>query len=251
VLIQQLKHLVIGTRLEPAARRAYRFVRPLKVDPDNDDMPFVRLVARLLPLETNTVDVGANRGQVLAEVVAAFPRGRHFAFEAIPELCEELRDKFPTVHVEQMAVTEAAGKLTFNHVTTNSGFSGLRRRSDLRQEDRVTEIEVQAGRLDDFVPEDVRIGFLKIDVEGGELGVFKGAMRILKVDKPIILFEHGSGGAPLYGTSPDDVYRLLHDELGYSITTIPGAIARAPGLAADEFRAAFERGRFFMFVARQ
>jgi FkbM family methyltransferase len=249
-MLQRLKRMVTGTPLEPLARRAYRLLRsPPQPNPDNDDIPLVRMLAGRLPADTNTVDVGANKGQVLGFVVSAFPGGQHFAFEAIPELCDELRARFSKAVIQNLAVTDRAGSVTFNHVITNSGFSGIERRLDLREEDKVVTIEVQAGRLDDFVPVGTKIGFLKIDVEGGELGVLRGAARILRDYHPVILFEHGKGAAPLYGTAPGDVYQLLH-ELGYSITTIPGAIAGEPGLSADAFRATFEAGRFFMFVAQ-
>jgi FkbM family methyltransferase len=43
--------------------------------------------------------------------------------------------------------------------------------------------------LDDLVRDDDVVDFIKIDVEGGELGVLKGAAKILKRDKPVLFVE--------------------------------------------------------------
>jgi len=49
---------------------------------------------------------------------------------------------------------------------------------------------VETVRLDDAV--DDRVDFLKVNVEGAELEVFKGAHRILAAYKPYIAAEIGS-----------------------------------------------------------
>ena len=48
---------------------------------------------------------------------------------------------------------------------------------------------VELKKLDDVIPTDVTIDFIKIDVEGAELGVLKGAKNVLLKNKPIIIFE--------------------------------------------------------------
>jgi hypothetical protein len=52
-----------------------------------------------------------------------------------------------------------------------------------------TKTEVPTVALDDYFREHDRIAFLKIDVEGAELDVLKGAERILRQWGPLILFE--------------------------------------------------------------
>jgi hypothetical protein len=43
--------------------------------------------------------------------------------------------------------------------------------------------------LDDYFDRDQRVSLLKIDVEGAELEVFKGAERILREQSPLLVFE--------------------------------------------------------------
>jgi FkbM family methyltransferase len=54
-------------------------------------------------------------------------------------------------------------------------------------------ISVKQVRLDDIVPVlTQRIGFIKIDVEGAELEVLKGASELIKRDKPALVIETGN-----------------------------------------------------------
>ena len=55
--------------------------------------------------------------------------------------------------------------------------------------DNFTTLSVPVVALDDYFGASDKIGLLKIDVEGAELGVFKGAERILRRHAPLLVFE--------------------------------------------------------------
>ena len=57
-----------------------------------------------LTSDANCVDVGANVGDVLAEMVQIAPLGHHVAFEPLPELASVLTRRFPDVEVRNAAV---------------------------------------------------------------------------------------------------------------------------------------------------
>jgi Methyltransferase FkbM domain len=63
---------------------------------------------------------------------------------------------------------------------------------------------------------------IKIDVEGAERQAIEGAIETISKYKPIVIFEHGKGGATHYGTSPRDIYELLHDLAGLRIFDLDG-----------------------------
>jgi hypothetical protein len=71
---------------------------------------------------------------------------------------------------------------------------------------------VKVGRLDDVLPEDFPVSFIKVDANGGEADVFRGATRTLQTWRPFIAFEHGES-ATYYGESSAGVYDLLTDGL--------------------------------------
>jgi hypothetical protein len=95
------------------------------------------------------------------------------------------------------------------------------------------------------LPAGRRPAFVKIDVEGAELQVFRGARRTLLEHRPLIAFEHGAGSAEYHGTSPEDVHGLLA-ELGYDVWGLDGD---GPYDAAA-FRGLFDSGERVNFVAR-
>jgi len=67
--------------------------------PRRDDEPLTEILRRILSPNDNCVDVGCNVGQVLEKIVSLAPRGRHFAFEALPSLASDAARRFPTVTV--------------------------------------------------------------------------------------------------------------------------------------------------------
>ena len=63
---------------------------------------------------------------------------------------------------------------------------------------------------------------VKIDVEGAEEQVVRGAMRTLREHRPVVIFEHGSGSAQHFGTGPRDMHRLFAEEAGMRIFDLDG-----------------------------
>jgi FkbM family methyltransferase len=178
------------------------------------------LFAAILRADAHVVDIGANHGSVLAELVRLAPDGRWLAFEPIPELHAELSAAFPGVDVRDVALSDSAGEATFQHVVSADGYSGLRRRTYPGKVD-VREITVRTARLDDELAPDFAPALIKIDVEGGELGVLRGAARTLATHRPAVIFEHGQGAAEHYGTTSGDVWDVL-DAAGLRVFDLAG-----------------------------
>ncbi|HEV7937918.1 MAG TPA: FkbM family methyltransferase [Solirubrobacteraceae bacterium] len=175
-----------------------------------DDHATHVVLAAVLGTGSNAIDIGANEGAVLSQIVHLAPNGRHIAFEPIPELCEQLVVRFPDVDIHCTAASDKAGSTEFSHVVGAPAYSGLRQRAELPAEaGEVRLIPVRLERLDDIVGAAYIPTLLKIDVEGAELGVLRGAIEMLERHRPHVLFEHGAGGADLYGTHPTEVFDLL------------------------------------------
>jgi FkbM family methyltransferase len=141
-------------------------------------------------------------------MVRCAPRGRHIAYEPLPELADALARRFPGVDVRNAAVSDHAGETSFVHVVTNPAYSGLRERS-YPGDEKLRTIQVRLERLDDALPEGYAPALIKVDVEGAELQVFEGARETLARHRPVVFFEHGKGGADHYGTTSGAVHDLL------------------------------------------
>ena len=101
-----------------------------------------------------------------------------------------LRKKFPTIVIHQCAAGEQESQATFFINTRESGYSSLS--SDWNTDKAILrEIQVNVQRLDTVV-ESQDVDLIKIDVEGAELGVLRGAQNILSTCRPIIMFESAS-----------------------------------------------------------
>jgi Methyltransferase FkbM domain len=85
----------------------------------------------------------------------------------------------------------------------------------------VRQIAVQTERLDDVLDDSYVPTLIKIDVEGAELGVLRGAVETLHRHRPVVVFEHGLGGADLYDTHPTELFDLL-DGAGMRIFDLDG-----------------------------
>jgi FkbM family methyltransferase len=245
VTAPRLRALARRLRVERPARAARRMLLPAHVRADiRDHALLVALMERELGEDSDCLDVGAHAGSVLGEIVRIAARGRHAAWEPLPAFAAGLRAQFPGVEVREAALADASGRRELTHVLDLPGWSGLAARPT--PSDGPTEtLIVDCERLDDVLAEGVRPRFVKIDVEGAEALVLRGAQLTLEAHRPLIAFEHGAGSAEYHGSGPDDVHGLLSG-LDYDIFGLDGDgpydLAR--------FAAIFASGERVNFVAR-
>jgi FkbM family methyltransferase len=186
---------------DPVSRRTLRDEHAMRV-----------VLATALRCDGNAIDVGANQGDTLEMILAVAPDGQHIAYEPIPGLAQQLVARYPQVDVRNAACSEEAGEAEFTHVVNAPAMSGLRERQDLPA--HATDVErfaVRLDKLDDALPEGYVPSLVKIDVEGAELLVMRGAAETLARHRPFVIFEHGIGGADLYGSKPGELFDLLAD----------------------------------------
>jgi FkbM family methyltransferase len=179
------------------------------------------VLASALARGSTYVDVGTNRGQVLAEAVRIAPRGAHVAFEPIPELAADVRSRFPEVDCRQLALGAAAEVAQFCHFRKLDGWSGLRRSpeiSDQRGQPEFISVEVSTldAELAGLAP-----AVIKIDVEGAELAVLQGGRAVLAEARPVLILEHVAEAAALYGATSAELWDLLGDS-DYEIFSVTG-----------------------------
>jgi FkbM family methyltransferase len=223
------KSVVARSGREEQARALLGRVREARsaFDPDvrrvlRDEHAMRVALATALRHDGNAIDVGANQGDTLELILAVAPAGRHIAYEPIPGLAADLVARYPGVDVRNAACSDEAGSAEFTHVVNAPAMSGLRQREDLpAHAGEVERIPVRLDKLDDALPEGYVPSLIKIDVEGAELLVMRGAAETLARHRPFVIFEHGIGGADLYGSKPGEVWDLL-DGAGLRIFDLEG-----------------------------
>lgn len=158
-------------------------------------------------------DIGANIGfftLLAARLVGN--TGRIVAFEADPEIALRLREHaarnaFGSISVEEKAVWSESNPVPFARTDpTTSPDRGLGHVVPVSAGDTIS---VSAVSLDDYIQTQPAPDFLKCDVEGAEVEVFRGAQLLLKEKRPGIICEMHS----------EENHRVLAEEfsrLGYS-----------------------------------
>ncbi|RMF31933.1 MAG: FkbM family methyltransferase [Bacteroidetes bacterium] len=208
------------------------------------------VLRRVCRPDSNCVDVGCHKGEVLDLFLRYAPQGVHFGFEPLPDLFAALQQRYgDRCRLFEIALSDTPGQSTFNYVLTNPSYSGLRRRRYDHQNERDTTITVRTELLDKLLPEELPIRFVKIDVEGAEYQVLRGARRTLQRHRPYVVFEHGLGGADCYGTTPAQVYDLLQGECRLQVSTMARWLRGQPPLTKEAFERLFYEGREYYFLA--
>jgi FkbM family methyltransferase len=209
------------------------------------------IIKQVCTLHTNCVDIGAHKGEVLDIMLKYASAGTHYAFEPIPAMYLALKEKYSAnanSHISDIALSDTKGTSTFNFVISNPSYSGLIKRKYDRQNEEDTVIEVKTDLLDNVLPPDYKVDLMKIDVEGGEYLVMKGALNTIKKYKPVIIFEHGLGASDCYGSTPVQVYELLTG-CGLSISTLKGWLKKKIGLSQKEFEDLYNSNKEYYFIA--
>lgn len=197
------------------------------------------------------IDVGCHKGEILDLFLRYAPEGKHYAFEPIPYLFEDLKTTYKNqAQVFPFALSNNAGESSFQLIKNAPAYSGIKKRKYDISNPEIEQIKVIKETLDRVVPPNQRIDFIKIDVEGGEFDVMKGATKLLKRCKPIVLFEFGKGASDFYGTLPRELYSFLSDKIGLKIFTLKDFLNGGQHLTEDEFESFFDSGPEYYFVAR-
>ena len=208
-----------------------------------------RIMQIVLEDESTFIDVGSHKGEVLELALKISKKGKHFAFEPIPYLFHKLNDKYGSkCEVLNFGLSDQKKQSSFQHVTTNPAYSGIKKRT-YPKEEQVETIQIQLDTLDNQLKQHDRVDMIKIDVEGAELEVLRGAKKIIEKFHPIIVFEHGLGASDHYNTSPEDILNFFDDHQ-YQLFTLKGFIADEPALFRKEFIDFYLTNKEYYFLAK-
>ena len=142
---------------------------------------------RLLDAGEMAIEIGANIGQNCSAMAArAGQGGRVLAFEPHPDIFHELehtcaamrRSGFASIQIENIALGKCPGVaclITGDEFERNRGCAALHDLSPQQSEG----IQVTVRSLDEYLKPGDSVGVCKIDVEGKELDVLRGAEQAL------------------------------------------------------------------------
>jgi FkbM family methyltransferase len=188
------------------------------------DRKITWICRKLIRRGDTVLDIGANLGMVMVHMASLVGSGGVVhAFEPNPRLVGLLRRSLhrncmPQVKLHEFGLGPAESTLELFVPRSDTGQGSFAR--NWSKEDCVP-VQVPVRTLDDVAREqDIRrVSLLKIDVEGFEASVFRGAVLFLEKVRPeAILFEVMEGISGRVSDAP--VFRILLD-LGYTFRSIP------------------------------
>ncbi len=210
-----------------------------------------KILKKLLQDESNCIDIGCHKGEILEMMLQFSPKGKHFAFEPIPYLYHQLQIKYDKkASIYPYALSDDNGINSFQFVTNAPAYSGLKKRHYDIENPKIEEIDVEVRTLDSIIPKGQSIHLIKIDVEGGEWDVLKGAINLLTANRPTIIFECGKGANDYYGSNPKSIYNFLKN-IGLEIYTLHAFIKNKAAITINEFENYFNTNKEYYFVAHR
>ena len=153
----------------------------------------------------------SSNNKVLA--VEPTPRALRYLYKNI-----ERNNCSKTVIVFEGVNIDTNSKVTINTIAGKEEYSSLAPITHSSVADLQSESLIVEGRtLDSLVDEfNLNPGFIKIDAEGAEFLVLRGASSILKYHQPVILFELSNTLLLNFGETSSQLIKFLRDH-GYSV----------------------------------
>jgi FkbM family methyltransferase len=194
---------------------------------------------RLLRAGDTFIDIGAHCGvTAVAAAQRVGPFGLVHAFEPQPDLAAMLKESASingllNVHIHNVALSAEAGKMDL-FITENKQILATLEKSGGNYHSIKVRVENASDCLRKLRLEKVRL--IKIDVEGHEIKVLRGARNFLSVTPPdAILFE----SVPAEGPFWERPAVTLLSSMGYRFISIPKQLLRmhtnvvAAGISPD------------------
>jgi len=144
-----------------------------------------------LELTGTYVDVGAHIGNHTVFFANECSSNKVISFEATPQTYQLLKKNCDTLiqkphHVSQVPVLDDETKQVFVKIIDRNN-TGMNKVAIPSPEDCVTTVGTTT--LSEALKDEDQVSFMKIDVEGNELEVIRGAFDILKTHKPVLSIE--------------------------------------------------------------
>lgn len=173
------------------------------------------------------LDIGANQGEItLWSAKATGENGKVISFEPLTQMFKQLQENLSLnpafkkyVYPVQIGLSDRHAKLPIYGASASDIHGGVHEGMPTlyKTENRNVLIEeITISTLDDELEKlnIDKVDFIKIDVEGSELPILKGGIKILSKCKPILLIESNEETFVAAGYSQKEFFAFLN-QFGY------------------------------------
>ncbi len=186
----------------------------------------IETILNLLSDNSFYFDVGANIGLMAIPILKSIASCTVISFEPSPNSASYLKQTLKASifkdrwFVVEEAVGSEVGNLEFCFSSKNLGaYDGFIHTGRMPLKNKIT---VPVTTVDSQWKKQGKptVSVIKIDVEGAEMEVLKGAIECLEQEHPSILVEWNMKNLQAYGCSPDELI-CFADKYNYQIYSIP------------------------------
>jgi len=185
---------------------------------EDSSLPFLEYS----PLKKGTfIDIGANIGQTslnLSKKLGTIPH-TVLAFEPFPFTFNKLEtniglNSFNSIKIFNVALgnEKKTIEMEMSCLTNSGGYKISPKNSSFKDQ----LVQVDQEKLDDYYSLEDLINFIKIDVEGYEMEVLKGAEQIIKKHKPVLVIELNDKSLINQNSTAKQVVQFIKN-LGYEV----------------------------------
>jgi len=191
---------------------------------DSYEKKEMNMILKMIGKDAVVFDIGANIGWVSMIVARNFPDAKVSSFEPIPKtyryLAANVRENgIANIDAYNFGFSDEEKDLSFYYYPQGSGNASIR---DLSGSAEVEKVTCRVSTLDRFTEKnDIYPDFIKCDVEGAELFVFKGGIDTIKKSTPIVYTEMLRKWAAKFNYHPNEIIDLF-ESLGYCCYYING-----------------------------
>ncbi len=213
---QRIRRRVVKPFIRVLPIGVQRFYRFRTSTARHQPEPELRELLRYLPANRRgvAIDVGANDGSVTYYLSSIFARVE--AFEPNPILLREWGHCVPkNCNLWRFGLSDECTTVDLNvpvlngHETPGWGSIGS---PGCSEHDSINQYSIEVKTLDRCCGDSGPIDFIKIDVEGHELFVLRGAAKVIRRDHPWVVFES-------WPENRDRVFGFL-EQHGYKVSNL-------------------------------
>lgn len=207
------------------------------------------MILSLIEPDYHVFDIGANIGWYSLNIAKLYPNAKISSFEPVPSTFQGLQrnieiNNSQNIQIYNFGFSDEEKSLTF-YLQADSSVSASA--SNITDSANAMEVVCNVRRLDDFVRElGCKIDFVKCDVEGAELFVYRGGLEAIRVNLPIIFTEMLRKWSAKFDYHPNEIIELL-SEMGYRcFATKKDGLIEIPQMTDDTEETNF----FFLHVEK-
>jgi len=176
------------------------------------------MVMKLIDNNHTVLDIGSNIGWYTINISKSKRDDiKIFSFEPIPKTFKYLQQNLHLNDISNVKAfnfgfsSEEKDVIFYYHEECSANAS----LANISEANNVEKIVCRVRKMDNFVNEyNLKVDFIKCDVEGAELFVFQGGIETIRKDKPIIFSEMLRKWTAKFDYNPNAIIRLL-SEIGY------------------------------------